>query len=210
MTGEHSLSFPGMAYTTLEPNYIFLQYAMSEAAEALRALGEARRLAGILEQVQTGVERLEWRSVIRELRAALTASANVSKVFWPVALGVAQTRGGALRVLCGVPDEHGAKSRKLRNHIEHTDERLDKWLANGPRPFLTVEHVAHAEPDRPPEISAEIAATCLLTYDVASDVVTYIGESFSLAELEAQLHEVQDYIGHGLSELTKKWPSVTG
>jgi hypothetical protein len=93
-----------------------------------------------------------------------------------------------------VPDEHGTKSRKLRNHIEHTDERLDKWLANGPRPFLTVEHVAHAEPDRPPEISAEIAAACVLTYDVASDVVTYIGESFSLAELEAQLHEVQDYI----------------
>lgn len=197
-----------MPYTVAEPRFIFVSYAMSEAAEALRALAELRRLAGVREVRQPGVVALEWHSIIRELRAALVASANVSKVFWSAAPGAPARRAADLRVLCQLPDDHGLKNRRLRNHVEHTDERLDDWLANGPRPFLTIEYVHPAMPDCPAEKRAESAAACVLVYDVASDTVTFLGQDFSLAELEGQLNEVQRQLSYGMGELVKSWPSA--
>lgn len=192
-----------MPSTVAEPRLIFLTYALSESAEALRALQEVRRLSGEREERQPGVFVLEWRSIIRELRAALTASANISKVFWPSSAGVPAARAADLRMLCNLPDEHGLKSRRLRNHIEHTDERLDEWLAGGPRPFLTIEQVLHVEPDWPADKRAETAAACMLVYDVADDAVTFLGQVFSLAELEKQITEVQTQLSLGLEMVLK-------
>lgn len=194
-----------MPYTIVEPRAIFLLYAIAETGEALRALKEVRRLAGVRIERQPGVEVREWRSIIRELRAALAAAANVSKVLWPPknSKDVSKARSIELRRLCNLPGEHGLKSRQLRNHIEHADERLDEWLASGPRPFLTIEHVLHAEPIMPAETRAEAAAACVMVYDVTTDVVTFVGHPFCLAEIEAQLSAVQINLGQGLSELIK-------
>lgn len=197
-----------MAYNLIEPQLIFLQYAMTESGEALRALQAVRRLAGVREQRHPGVEILEWRSIIRELRAALTATANLSRVLWSARNAVSRARASELRGLCNLPDEHALDNRDLRNHIEHTDERLDLWLADGPRPFLTVEYVAHVEPDIPDEKRAEAKAACVLVYDVASDTVTYLGDTFSLSDLEAQVTEVQASLSRGIHEIIKTWPVV--
>jgi hypothetical protein len=199
-----------MPHTLSEPRFIFLTYALTEAAEALRALKEVRRLSHVSEERQPGVVAREWRSIIRELRAALTASANVSKVFWPPRAGVPATRAADLRLLCNLPDAHGLRSRELRNHIEHIDERLDEWLADGPRPFLTIELVHHIAPDWPADKRAESAAACMLVYDAAKDVVTFLGHVFSLAELEKEITEVQGHLTYGIGEIIKDWPTVAG
>lgn len=194
-----------MPYTIVEPRFVFLQYALTETAEALRALEQVRRLAGVREVRQPGVELVEWRSIIRELRTSLTAAANVSKVLWSGHRGVPRRRSATLRKICNLPTEHGLDSRTLRNHIEHTDERLDKWLASGPRPFFTIDQVIHDGLDWTAEQRAETADACVLVYDVATDSVVFLGEVFSLADLETQLVEVRDHLSDGLREIAKGW-----
>jgi hypothetical protein len=56
----------------------------------------------------------------------LQHSAVISKTLWP-SDKKAQSRGQHLRSSLGIDDSHPLKDRRLRNHLEHYDERLDDW-----------------------------------------------------------------------------------
>ena len=50
-------------------------------------------------------------------------SANISKIIWP---SKEETRSEILEAL-GLPSELSLRNRRLRNHLEHYDERLEEW-----------------------------------------------------------------------------------
>jgi len=84
--------------------------------------------------------------VFRGIHSFLTHASNVSKILWPGTVPKqkrnetdnqyqrrireikrAVLRATDLRDELGLPKEHSLKSRKLRNHLEHFDVRLDDW-----------------------------------------------------------------------------------
>ncbi|WP_434181754.1 hypothetical protein [Vibrio hyugaensis] len=61
-------------------------------------------------------------------------AAGISRYLWPSKNGdnnVHQKRGKKLREILSVTDDSPLKNRKLRNQMEHFDERLDVYLAQG-------------------------------------------------------------------------------
>lgn len=62
------------------------------------------------------------------LENLLNCSAKVSLLLWPDARGD-QSRGKELRERLGIADDSPLKTRAARNHLQHFDERLDKWAA---------------------------------------------------------------------------------
>jgi hypothetical protein len=166
-----------MTWSKVGPTRIFIYYVMSECYRAISALDELERLAGIREVLQPGVERLELKSILDQLRLALMASASVSRVFWPVrnASKKARARATRLKELFGLDDDHPLASRRLRNSIEHFDERLDEWVGVAPRPYLTEQTVAH--PIDGPDHAAYLSEATLLVYDIASRSALILGVS---------------------------------
>jgi len=85
---------------------------------------------GYLERTQgdpLGEERI-WYGV----QNAVLAVANISKILWGP-----QAKDGTwpkekertpLRVFLGVSEPSDLKSKDMRNHLEHFDERIDKWF----------------------------------------------------------------------------------
>ena len=82
--------------------------------------------------------------VFRSLHSLLTHASNVSRLLWPapqrspkgksnadyaarVAKHRPSVRATALRSAARLPEEHPLKSREIRDHLEHFDERLDRW-----------------------------------------------------------------------------------
>lgn len=66
------------------------------------------------------------------LQAFLISVGNISKLLWPSPPGrgkqrIIPDRGEKLRESLDVPEDSCLQSRKLRNHFEHFDERLEKW-----------------------------------------------------------------------------------
>ena len=121
------------------------QFAMN-AVHALNNLipkrGEAARSGNV------DLQRVLHHEIFRALHSMLTHASNVSKLFWPVvprrqqgetdaqfsARCPAPSRAADLRDLLNLPeDKHALKSRKLRDHLEHFDERLDQWQINSVR-----------------------------------------------------------------------------
>jgi len=62
----------------------------------------------------------------REAQCLLMHAAAVSRILWPPAKGsaVAVARGEHIRAALAVADTHSLRSRTLRDHHEHFDERL--------------------------------------------------------------------------------------
>ena len=97
-----------------------------------------------------------------------------------------------MRALIGLTKDHGLGSRRLRDHIEHLDERLDNWTKDSPRPFTWVYTVMHE--GFHPITRKSLLASTLMQYDVESNAFAVLGDEFSLGELRRNLEEVRDLI----------------
>jgi hypothetical protein len=64
--------------------------------------------------------------VFRNLHSFLTHASNVSRLLFPPRRD-GNKRAEHLRSLLGVDDTNPLKSRTLRDHLDHYDERLDEW-----------------------------------------------------------------------------------
>jgi len=118
------------------PALIFYIHAMQFNVRA--ALGSLE-LAGDAMGLTPGSiapERIEQDFVLNHLQNAIIHAGAVSRHFWPTkgkgaAARKTQARGALLRRQCEIKDDSPLADRRLRNAIEHFDERLDAYLANG-------------------------------------------------------------------------------
>jgi hypothetical protein len=69
------------------------------------------------------------RLFFREAQVFLSHAAAISRILWPPRAkdARARDRGEYLRTVLSVPDNHPLRTRTLRDHLEHFDERLDQW-----------------------------------------------------------------------------------
>jgi hypothetical protein len=96
------------------------------------ALMAAEDINAALKNVEAKNDRL-WFS----LNAFLTAVANVSKMLWPnpnrKTAKQFPDRGTDLRKSLGVSDDSPLQHRRVRNHFEHIDERVEEWWLESER-----------------------------------------------------------------------------
>jgi hypothetical protein len=134
--------------------------------------------------------------IFRTIHSLLTHASNVSKLFWP---GMPRRRSGEsdadfhsrcyalpklaraaeLRGLLALPeDSHALKSRKLRDHLEHFDERLDHWQASSFSKNYFHDSIGSRE-----YLSGVNDIDIMRWYDPSRKRMLFRGESFDLQEL---------------------------
>lgn len=172
--------------------FIFLLFARTEVFSALAAFEDLYDHARYKRIDEHGTICMKIRPVLNQLRLVLHYTASVSKIFWPQK--ESKERGEWLRAKVGLPEQHPLSDRRLRNHIEHIDERLDKWTEDCPRPFMFVDVVLHDFEDRTEWEHKMLLDNCVVLYDVRDNSVSLFGEIFSLAELQAAVLDVQRHL----------------
>jgi hypothetical protein len=75
-------------------------------------------------------EQLDRSALLDELQNIILQAAALSRYFWPVRQGH-EARARQLREAFDIADDNLLKNRDLRNEIEHFDEKLDAYLADG-------------------------------------------------------------------------------
>ncbi|MGH7038152.1 MAG: hypothetical protein ACREE1_08455 [Stellaceae bacterium] len=117
----------------------------------------------------------------------LNHAAVVSKILIPLRSAGSQAilRGQYLRKILGIDESEPALDRKLRNHLEHIDERLDEWVLQnksgifidgGLFPFL-------------PDLLFENAKS-IRHIDPKSCFYTFLGEGFNINAIDASLERI--------------------
>lgn len=74
-------------------------------------------------------------AILDSIQNILLHSASLSKYFWPISKGehkLHRKRAQTLRTFFKVQDNSSIRNKDLRNHLEHLDENLDKYLWSKP------------------------------------------------------------------------------
>jgi hypothetical protein len=125
------------------------------------------------------------------LSAFLSAAANISKWLWPTRPRKkelrAPGRGEYLRRVLAIPEKSPLRCRKLRDHLEHFDERLEKWNATATAPVLVDRNVGDLK-DLDSLASPE---GVLRNFDSERWVVTFHDERYEIRPLYQAIAKLQ-------------------
>ena len=140
------------------------------------------------------------RRFFRAAHYFLIHAAALSRILWADGSKEAvRARARHLRQLLGLPDEHVLKSRRLRNHIEHYDERLDDWIDKSRNHNIVVDMIGPRNAIGGDGIDD---SDIFRSYDPATKTFYFRGERFDIQEIADGISEVYQ---HSAGELRRIW-----
>ncbi|MCR4142924.1 hypothetical protein [Alcaligenes faecalis] len=133
---------------------IYLQEIQAQCRMALQAGNALNQAFARTEPIQTVEDgAMKTAEIFRNVHSMLTHVANISQFLWPTGRltcerqepqerqerqdlsAQRERRANALRTLLDLPaKDHPLRHRDVRNHLEHFDERLDRWARKGEMP----------------------------------------------------------------------------
>jgi hypothetical protein len=153
---------------------------MALVSEIVTQAKFAEKAADQLTNTSDSVE--VWGSI----QSILVAAANVSKILWP-AKKQNRARGKHLRDLLGVDDDNLLSDRTFRNHFEHYDERIEKWVeSNNSAVYMD----SRINPFEPTPLS--LPQLFHRSYNPTSKTLSFRGESIDLAAVLAELSKIRE------------------
>jgi hypothetical protein len=174
---------------------VYLGELQRQAEYALNAVQQVNAGTRQLSSTDSQDRFFHTAEVFRGLHSFLAHTSNMSRLLWPPVPGRRKqeseahfqarlakfprvSRANELRLLLGLgPDEHPLRSRQLRDHLEHFDERLDEWAATSSDHDFVLEHIGpeteigHLAPgDRVRSFDPDLVVFCLRgeRFDVGS------------------------------------------
>ena len=114
----------------------------------------------------------------------LSHAANVSKLLKATDI-LSPNAGGVVGDILGVDEDTAIHDRKLRNHLEHYDERLQRWIAEqGPDANIGTYNIG-------PKAMIQIPGLVFVThYDPTTKTFTFVNEDFDLAMLDGEIRRI--------------------
>lgn len=86
--------------------------------------------------------------ILDSIQNLLIHTASLSKYFWPIGKGVHNVhkkRSQNLRKTFNIKSDSAIRNKELRNHLEHLDENLDKYLWS--KPIVGYVYPAYVGPE---------------------------------------------------------------
>jgi hypothetical protein len=129
----------------------------------------------------------------RGVQSFLNHAAAVSRLIWPSGVRTpegrrrAAERGEALRSTLRLDDSNPLASRKLRDHLEHLDERLDDWCATSPTHNMLDLFVGSSSQA---VLLLPVPRDRFRHFDHELGLLTFRGETFDLWKLFLAIREV--------------------
>lgn len=180
-------------------NFVKRVYVSEIKKQCQYALSAIHHLNHSLQQINNhnpnANSELYWHShseVFRQVHSFLTHASNVSRMFWPptpkrkereteanyqlrLSKNDKVARAIALKKEYQLDDDNPLKDRKLRDHLEHFDERLDHWRNTSINRIIVSDIIG------PPNAIAGPAATDMMRwFDPSRNVFTFRGEEYDL------------------------------
>jgi hypothetical protein len=145
--------------------------------------------------------------VFRSIHSLLTHASNVSRLFWPApprrktgeskaayrercACDPKLMRGRDLRDAVGLPQHgHTLRSRQMRDHLEHFDERLDDWQRASKNMNFFNDYIGPVG-----GISGVDPTDQMRWFDPTTYHLWFRGEEYDLSAVAAAVEDVRDRI----------------
>jgi len=136
------------------------------------------------------------------LQAFLIAVGNISKLLWPSpprrgTRRIISDRGEKLRESLDVPEGSYLESRRLRNHFEHFDERLETWAYMATAHSMVDWNLLNSD-----LLSEDTSNNVFRNYDPERKIVFFQQDRY---ELQPILDEVEELLQKASVETKKPY-----
>jgi hypothetical protein len=135
------------------------------------------------------------------IQSFVVSAANVSKFLWPPRPESRASRDQPIIARCldlrewlGIGEDSALKSRELRNHLEHFDERIDAWAKGGNTIYADQCFGPAGKPLVHGEDVPDGSQIQFRSYDPARGVVGFQGDYLELRPLHAALKDLLEKI----------------
>lgn len=181
---------------------VYVGEIKSQGRFALNAVGALNQaLQGTREFNQDQNRRSFFHAeVFRQTHSFLTHASNISRLFWPPKpvkrrdetseaftqrQAFTTDRGASLLELFGLDDSCPLKSRVLRDHLEHYDERLDHWSNTSVRRNIASDTIG------PPNAIAGLdSSDTMRWFDPINNSFRFRGEEYALQPLATEVDQL--------------------
>lgn len=175
-------------------NQIFLAEVVSQAESAFLSIGEMNNA------IQTPGNGN--RQFFRAAHYFLIHTAAISRILWSDSKNKeVKKRTAQLRKLLGLPEEHVLRSRRLRNHIEHYDERIDDWIRSSRNHNIVVDMIGPRNAVGGDGIQDQ---DIFRSYDPSSKCFYFRGELFDIQEIANGISDVHRRAASALQDIWQK------
>ena len=192
---------------------VFLSETEKQCEFAMNAVLGLNNVLERLNDPQNPAHSTLQAEVFRAVHSFLTHASNVSRLLWPapprryrkdsdndnakkLAAHAPSSRAKALRERMGLTPEHTLKSRRLRDHLEHFDERLDEWERTSVRKNYAQDLIG------PKNMIAGLDATDMMRwFDNTNNHFYFRGEEYDLQKLADAVGDVRKRAAQAIGEL---------
>ncbi|NWB64550.1 hypothetical protein HX880_36890 [Pseudomonas sp. F1002] len=189
---------------------IYLSEIESQSLMAINAITALDELGATrfedLKEMSSEQRRLHTKEYFRSVHSFLTHLSNISRLIWPPALSPKQNcfcgKPRAMELTCStcvarmrsseilkalniLEPEHILKSRTLRDHLEHFDERIDNWMQTSKHQNFVQDNIGPLG-----AIKGSDQSDMMRNYDPRTGSFSFRGEIYSLVDLFAGLQDV--------------------
>lgn len=147
-------------------------------------------LASLSQIDELSAAPVDVRGLFWNLDHFINRAAMVSKMLWPISKAAfAKRRGKMLREALSVNDGISLNSKTLRNHLEHFDERIDKWYQKSGFVIYADRNVGPRDMNILPGKATE---AIFRHYSPADGIYSFHGDEVSIPLMGDELRRIHD------------------
>ena len=164
----------------------YIEAMLSNTGSAMASLERVSDVIEAVERDRFTLDSIDPYGLIAELQNIVLQAAALSRYFWPARPGH-EGRAAHLRAALDVAETSPLRSRDLRNEIEHFDEKLDAYLAEGIAGYIVPAYVG------PLPANDGVPTHMFKAYYLDSGVFEMLGQRYGIQPIAAEiqrLHEV--------------------
>jgi len=175
-------------YEGIQPPHLAF-YSQAIRFNLVAAISSIEFLVECLKETNTLEDPAELNDAILDsIQNILLHTASVAKYFWPINKGVHKVhkkRAINLRRLFKVKENSALKNKELRNHLEHLDENLDKYLWS--KPIVGNVYPSYVGPEMPRN---EVPYHFFRAFFTESGVFESLGVRLDIQPIIDELYEI--------------------
>lgn len=143
-----------------------------------------------VEQINTYLKNNDTKKFWFAIQSFLTSNANISKLLFPIK--ETNVRGQELRVLLEIEETSPLRPRDMRNHFEHFDERLDKFINESRNRNYVDSNIG-------PKNQFQINAIFQRHFDTQTNILSFQNDEFYMQLIVNEIEKLYEKINRILT-----------
>lgn len=180
---------------------------MVESVYLMEIIRRADFNANAARRIDDSVANKRTYEIFENLDAFIDHAGRMSCILWPTGFDDPKSakktrviRGKYLRDVLEVPVNHDLSIRKLRNHLQHYDERLDSWASEDISGYID----SNIGPKSGHIVINGNFPPVMRNYDPTTATYTFRNDDFSIPNLFAAVMDIRSKASRRNDEINKK------